>query len=171
MNRFQAIFGVLIAVSLLICSAYPPVFAQGGPSTRSRDTRTRGGGEGQSFPAQSAVAAKTGFSTVSASSGEVKRAVKATDLAGATKLVGKNGSFTGTVSQVYSPSDHDIAILDFAQNYRSALTAIVKPANYAKLPNIDGLAGKTVLVSGKFIAYEGKPEIEITSPAQVKIVK
>jgi hypothetical protein len=169
LNRHPSYLIGLIAAILSIGGSLPAV-AQSGPPTRSGAMRTRGGNE-QSFPLQSTVAAKSAFSTVSATSGAVKKALKATDLTGATKLVGKKGAFTGTVSQVYSPSNHGIAILDFAQDYKSAMTAIVKPENYSKVPDLNGLVGKHVLVEGKFISYNGKPEIEITSAGQVKVVK
>lgn len=123
------------------------------------------------FPAQPSVAAKGVFGTISASSPAVKQALAATDLATAGKLVGKPGAFVGTVSQVYSPRTHDIAILDFAANYRSALTAVVKPANYSKLPSLQALVGKRVLVTGRFSSFEGRPQIEIASPTQVQIVR
>jgi hypothetical protein len=171
MKRYASVLFAVLAMAGLYAVASLPASAQGGPPTRTRDMRSRGGGDEQSFPAQSSVAAKGAFSTIPGSSKPVKKALKASDLAGATKLVGKNGSFTGTVSQVYSPDNHGIAILDFAKDYKSAMTAIVKPANYSKLPNLDSLVGKTVLISGKFISYDGKPEIEITSVKQVKSVK
>ncbi len=122
--------------------------------------------------AQSVLASKTAaFGTVSASDPAVARALEAHSLADAQKQVGKAGAFQGTVSQAYSPDDHDIVILDFDKKYKTALTAVVMPADYAKFPDLAALNGKHVLVSGTWSAPKGKPQITLTSPAQVKIIQ
>jgi len=124
------------------------------------------------IPAQSAVAAKTAFATVAPADKSVTAVLDAKALADALKLVGKPGAFQGTVSQVYSPGNHAVAILDFAPHYRDALTATVKPGDYAKFPDLSALVGKHVLVSGKFTANShGVAQIEMTSPDQVKIIQ
>lgn len=61
-------------------------------------------------------------------------------------------------------------ILDFAPDYHTALTAVVNPDAYAKFPNLAGLAGKRVLIQGKFGAFHNSPQVELTSPAQVKVI-
>ena len=123
-------------------------------------------------PAQSAVAAKMAFSTVAASDKSVAAALDAKALADALKLVGKPGAFQGTVSAVYSPRNHSLAILDFAPDYHDAVTATVKPDAYAKFPDLKTLVGKHVLVSGKFSATaHGVAQIEMTGPDQVKVIK
>ncbi len=125
----------------------------------------------KAIPAQSDVAAKTAFATVAASDKSVTAALDAKALADALKLIGKPGSFQGTVSQVYSPDTHAVAILDFAPHYRDALTATVKPDAYAKFPDLSTLVGKHVLISGKFTANaHGAAQIELTGPSQVKVI-
>lgn len=167
MNRSAIVASALLAGALLgipaaSVSAQAPTPSAGAHSMARRQP---------SFPAQPAVALKAKFATVPAGSSAVKAAIPANDLAGAGKLIGKRGSLQGTVAQLYSPRDHDIAILDFAKDYKSAVTAIVKPANYSKLPSLQSLVGKHVLVTGTFTAYQGRPQIEVTSPSQVKIVR
>jgi hypothetical protein len=123
---------------------------------------------GKTYPDQSTVALKTPFTTASATA--AKGAIGAKDLAGAQKLVGKSGAFQGTVSTVYSPKGHDVVILDFDRDYKQALTAIARPSSYAKLPALAMLKDKHVLVSGRFKEYKGKPEIEITSAGQIRLL-
>ncbi len=128
--------------------------------------------EAKTFPAQATVAAKTIFATVAASDKAVAAALDAKALADALKLVGKPGAFQGTVSQVYSPRDHSVAILDFAPDYHDAVTATAKPDAYAKFPDLRDLIGKHVLVIGKFSANShGVAQIEMTGPDQVKVIK
>ncbi len=121
---------------------------------------------------QSEVASKeVKFATVKADVEDVKRALEAKDLEGAKKLVGKEGAFTGTVSRVFSPDTHSVVILNFAKNYREALTAPVRGRDFSKFPDLKKLEGKKVLISGKFQEYQGRTEILLTSPKQVKIIE
>jgi hypothetical protein len=122
----------------------------------------------KTYPDQSSVAMKTPFAKAAATAAKV--ALDAKNLDGAEKLVGKPGAFQGTVSSVYSPKNHAVVILDFDHEYDQALTAIARPSSYAKLPDLAALKGKHILVSGQFKAYKGKPEIEIDSPGQIKLL-
>ena len=126
--------------------------------------------EDKTYPAQASVAAKGTFGTVAATDKSVTAALDAKALADAEKLVGKPGSFQGTVTQVYSPKNHSFVALDFAAHYRDALTADIAPADYAKFPDLTQLAGKRVLVSGKFVAHGEQTQLAVTSPDGIKIV-
>ncbi len=126
-------------------------------------------GESAAKP-QSEVAAKSNFQTVKADADEVKKAVPAVDLAGAKKLLGKDGAFTGKVVKVYTPDSNTVIILNFAQNYREALTAALRGRDFAKFPNMQQLKDKKVLVRGKFQEYRGAMEILLTDPAQIAII-
>jgi len=122
--------------------------------------------------AQSELASKTAtFGTVLAADPAVAKALEAHNLADAQKQVGKPGAFQGTVSQAYSPGDHDIVILDFDKQYKTALTAVVMPGDYGKFPALSALEGKHVLVTGTMSAPKGKPQITLTNPAQVKVIR
>ena len=117
------------------------------------------------------VAAKGAFKTVRATDSVVKKALKAKDLAGAQKLLGKEGAFEGTVTKVYTPKKNTIVILNFAPSFRDALTAVVKPESYENFPDLRTLEKKRVLVSGKLEVYQGRPQIVLTKPEQVRIVQ
>lgn len=120
---------------------------------------------------QASVASKTvKFGTVKAADGSVTKALKASDLAGAKKLIGKEGAFEGTVVKVFSPSSNGLVILNFDKNYRNALTAVLRVKNYADFPDMQTLKGKRVLVTGKFEDFKGSPEIMLTKPEQVKLI-
>lgn len=158
--RFCPILSLLLAASALTAAAHAPA----APAPAAAD---------KAYPAQADVAdAKASFVTVAASDKAVAQALDAKALAGAFKLVGKRGAFQGTVSQVYSPRTHSVAILDFAPNYHVALTAAVKPDAYANFPNLSHLVGKRILISGKFSANShGVAQIDLTGPDQVKVVR
>ena len=120
---------------------------------------------------QASVASKTAkFGSVKAGDGSVTKALKASDLAGAKKLVGKDGAFEGTVVKVFSPKTNGLVILNFDKNYKNALTAVLRVKNYADFPDMQTLKGKRVLISGKFEDYKGSTEIQLTKPDQVKLI-
>jgi hypothetical protein len=122
---------------------------------------------------QDAVASKTAkFESVSASSSEVKKALDAKDLAAGIKLAGKVGSFTGTIVSEYVPRSHSAIYLDFSKPYRNSISAQILAANFAKFPALSSLKGKKVLISGKFLLYEGKnPEVDVVNISSLKLVK
>lgn len=123
-------------------------------------------------PAQSAVASKTAaFGSVAAGDGSVKKALPATDLAGAKKQVGKTAAFVGTVDRAFAPKGNGLVLLNFAKDYKTAVTAVVRTEDFAKFPNLKALEGKKVLVSGKVEEYKGRPEVVLTAPTQVKVVQ
>lgn len=111
------------------------------------------------------------FATVARTDDAYQNARDAHDLDGAHHALGQPGSFKGTVSQLFEQRDGDLAILDFDKNYRTALTAIVRNADFAKFPELKPLEGKEIIVSGKFTDYQGRAQIQITDPDQIKLVK
>jgi hypothetical protein len=123
-------------------------------------------------PLQHVVASKTAkFETVDKDDAAYKNALDAHDLAGAQKLIGKEGSFRGTVSKFFEERDGDLIVLDFDPNFRTALTAVLRNVDFPKFPDVKVLDGKEIIVSGKFVDYHGKAQIELTDPKQIKIVK
>lgn len=162
----------LLAAATIV--AFPHMgMAQAAPATPPATANAKVAADGDTIgKAQSEMASKTiAFSTVPASDPAVAKALEAHSLADAQQQVGKSGAFQGTVSQTYSPDDHDIVILDFDKKYKTALTAVVMPADYGKFPDLSTLRGKHVLISGTFSAPKGKPQITLTDPAQIKVIQ
>src|SRR5258708_22462852 len=123
-------------------------------------------------PLQHVVASKTAkCGAVDKDDAAYKNALDAHDLAGALKLVGKDGAFKGTVSKLYEERDGDMVVFDFDPNYRIALTAVLKNPDFPKFPVVKTLEGKEIVVSGKFVDYHGKAQVELTDPKQIKVVK
>ncbi len=122
-------------------------------------------------PSQASVAAKSAFGTITAKDADAAHALDAKDIAGAQKLIGKSGAFRGTVAEVYSPRSNGVVLVNFAKNHDDALTAVLMHDDYARFPDMQTLTGKQVLVSGTFTAYKGRPEIILTAPSQVHVVR
>lgn len=153
------------ALGTMAVHADPPAAAPAATPAKPADSD-----DATTYPAQASVAAKGTFGTVAATDKSVTAALDAKALADAKKLVGKAGSFQGTVTSVYSPRNHGFLALDFAAHYRDALTADVAPADYAKFPDLSQLVGKHILVSGKFAAHDDTVQLAVTSPDGIKIV-
>ncbi len=160
----------LAALGTAIAYADTPAAKPAAPAAAPAKPADSDDGPQKTYPAQSSVAAKGAFGTVAATDKSVTAALDAKALADAKKQVGQTGSFQGTVTQVYSPQNHGFVALDFAVHYRDALTADIAPADYAKFPDLTHLAGKHVLVSGKFVAHGEQTQLAVTSPDGIKVV-
>lgn len=120
---------------------------------------------------QHEVAAKSEFATVAADDASVRKALAASDLAGARRLKGKEGAFEGKVVAVFAPDSYGLVILNFDERYQNALSAVVFASRFSKFPDLEKLKGKRVLISGKFDEYKGRPQIELIDPSQVRVIK
>jgi hypothetical protein len=161
---------VASAVLTLLVGGSVPLIAATQPSSAAAGKDEPG--KKAPHKAQEEMAAKSaGFTTISAADKSVTGALKATDLEGAKKRTGKAGAFTGTVTKVFAPKSNALVILNFASDYRTAVTAVVRQRSFSTFPPLTSLEGKKVLISGKVSNYKNQPEIELTSLSQIKIVK
>ncbi len=161
-------------VLAIVFGMLPPFIVQAAPAQTSPAVPAKAAAaDGDPIgKAQSALASKTAtFAMVPAADPAVAKALEAHNLADAQKQVGKAGAFQGIVTKAYSPDDHDNVILDFDKKYKTALTAVVMPGDYAKFPDLTTLEGKHVLLTGTWSAPKGKPQITLSDPAQVKIIQ
>jgi hypothetical protein len=144
------------------------------PSKAPSDGKTAGSTNAVPKPAakQADVASQTAkFESVSKTSDSYKNALDAHALDKAIKMVDKEGAFKGTVAKVFEPRGGAMAILNFDENYRNALTALVRKDSFDKFPALTNLLTKEVVVTGKFIDYQGHAEIVLTNVAQIKLVQ
>ena len=125
----------------------------------------------QDSPQSSAASKSAKFATIAKTDAAFKSAIDAHDRAGAEKLVGHDGAFRGKVTKAFSPRGGSVVILNFDQDYKTALTAVVKKSDFAQFPDLAKLVGQEVVVSGKFTDYKGSPEVELTDVKQIAIVK
>ncbi|MEP6946892.1 MAG: hypothetical protein ABJA02_13305 [Acidobacteriota bacterium] len=121
---------------------------------------------------QADAASKTAkFGSVKAADASFTGAIDAHDLKSAAGMVGKTGAFKGTITKLFSPKGGSLVIINFDRDYKTALTAVVKKSNFAKFPDLSTLEGKKVLITGKFTSFHDATEIDLTDPADIKIVE
>jgi len=119
---------------------------------------------------QADVASKTAkFDVISKTNDVYKTALDAHALDAASKQAGKDGAFKGTVAKIFEP--RGMAIINFDADYKMALTALLHKENFDKFPALTNLVGKEVVVTGKFIDYQGHAEIVLTNTAQIKLAE
>jgi hypothetical protein len=122
--------------------------------------------------AQSDVADKKGkFATVSKTDKLYTDSIDAHDLAKAKALEGQKGSFKGTVSKVFVPNTGGVLILNFDNDYKTAVTAALRKSDFSAFPDMNQLLGKEIVVSGKFEDFRGATEILLTDKKQISIVQ
>ncbi|MFM7186217.1 MAG: hypothetical protein ACKO14_00215 [Armatimonadota bacterium] len=123
-------------------------------------------------PAQSAVAVKhKEFASIKADADVVKKAIHATDLLAFKDKTGKEITITGKVYTVFAPKSHSIVLLNFASNYKDAITVAVKAKDFSNFPDLRKLKDKQVVVTGKCIDYKGQPELEISQLKQLQVIE
>ena len=84
-------------------------------------------------------------------------------------FIGKQAVVTGVVAQVSSKAS--FTFLNFDKRYPSNLfTAVIRGKYTNEFENLSGLRRKSVSVKGEIKNYNGKPEMELTNAAQLKIL-
>ena len=151
-----------IALLATLCACAPAAFAQSGGAPPAAGPRK----------AQHEVAVKdAAFAVVPANDVAGAGAVGAGDVEALKARAGKETTLVGKVVSVFQPESRSIVLLNFARNYKDAATVGVKAEHFAAFPDLRGLEGKQVLVTGKVTLYRDRPQILIEKRAQVRVVR
>jgi hypothetical protein len=165
----------LIFAALFSSRLPAPVVARGGvPPTAV--TQRESVGRVERYPngdrkPQWEVATKAPLGTIRPDDPAVARALDARDLEAAKKLAGKEATVIGTVDRVFVSEGNSVVVLNFDRNFRNAVSVALQPENYTKFPDVRTLTGQRLLVTGKVGDFQGRPQIELLRPEQVKIIK
>lgn len=96
-------------------------------------------------------------------------ALDAHDVAGAKAKEGAEGAFKGTVSGLYERPG--LLIVNFDKDYKKAVCAVLKGKAFALFPDMQTLVGKEIVVVGKFVLHNDRPEIVLEAPEQIKLAE
>jgi len=84
--------------------------------------------------------------------------------------VGKTGCVSGRVVKVFT-SQGGNTFLDFCEDYRACpFTSVIFSADKNKFGDLASLAGRQIEIRGSITVYQGRPEIIIRDPEQIRLV-
>lgn len=90
------------------------------------------------------------------------------ELRDAVAHAGETGCVTGRVLRVYT-SRAGNTFLDFCSNYRNCpFTSVIFSSDRDKFGKLETLAGRRVEIRGDISIYQGRPEIVIRDPEQLR---
>ena len=90
------------------------------------------------------------------------------DIRNAGPLVGKSGCIAGLVLRVYSARSGN-TFLDFCQDYHTCpFTSVIFAPDKDKFGDLESLQDKRVEIRGEIVSYQGRAEIIIHDPQQIR---
>lgn len=93
------------------------------------------------------------------------------DYTEASKHVGSYKSVRGRVDNVYYSSKSDTTFLNFCPNYKTCpFSSVVFSSDKSKFGNLSDFEGRTVEATGLIKTYQGRSEVILNNPSQIKII-
>jgi|ERR1700733_4593824 len=87
----------------------------------------------------------------------------------AQKYFGQSVTIEGVVSEVHHAASGKAIFIDIGGRYpNNAFAGVIFYDDAPKFPDVDSLEGKTVDITGTIKPYQGRPEIILNDPAQIK---
>jgi RecJ-like exonuclease len=84
--------------------------------------------------------------------------------------VGQVVTVEGVVGEIHHAQSGKVIFIDIGGRYpNNAFAAVIFKDDFNKFPNVDSLAGKTVDITGRIKEYQGRVEIVLDDPAQLKV--
>ena len=106
------------------------------------------------------------FASRSSSRGEVAGCV---DFHDAGSQAGETGCVSGRVLKVFT-SRNGNTFLDFCEDYRDCpFSSVIFSSDKAKFGDLQSLAGRQIEIRGPITVYQGRPEIVIRDPEQIRM--
>lgn len=85
--------------------------------------------------------------------------------------VGEYATVRGEVSAVFESKKGNYFLNMGGQYPHQLFSAVIFSSESSSFTDIEGFEGKTVEVTGKIKSYQGKPEIILDKPSQIRVVK
>jgi DNA/RNA endonuclease YhcR with UshA esterase domain len=85
------------------------------------------------------------------------------------KYVGKSVTVEGAVSEVHHAASGKVTFIDMGGRYpNNTFAGVIFSDDANKFSDIDSLDGKTVDITGTIKSYQGRTEIILNDPTQIK---
>ena len=83
---------------------------------------------------------------------------------------GQTVTVEGTVSDVGSAAGSGAMFIDMGGHYPdNNFAGVILSDDARKVPNVDGLKGKTIEITGEVRFYKGHPQIIVNDASQIKV--
>ena len=106
------------------------------------------------------------FTSRTPSGGEAAGCV---DIQGAAPLAGKTGCVSGRVLKVFTSKGGN-TFFDFCEDYHNCpFTSVIFSSDKSKFGDVQSLAGREIEIRGSVTVYQGRPEIIIRDPGQIRV--
>ena len=93
------------------------------------------------------------------------------DYSEADNFVGEYKTVKGKVDNLYYSKSSDTTFINFCPDYKTcSFCAVVFSSDKSKFDNLYNYDGKTVEITGLIKTYQGRPEIILNNPSQIKVV-
>lgn len=114
------------------------------------------------------VAYRSGLRHRSAESGSGDAARSCIDISQAGAHTGENVCVSGRVLRVFTSRSQN-TFLDFCPDYRDcAFTSVIFAPDRSKFGDLSALTGRQIEIRGTIVPYQGRPEIVIHDPGQIR---
>jgi DNA/RNA endonuclease YhcR with UshA esterase domain len=86
--------------------------------------------------------------------------------------IGQVATVEGVVAEIHRAQSGKAIFIDIGGRYpNNTFVAVIFKDDISKFSSVDSLAGKTIDVTGQIKEYQGRPEIILNDPSQIKIIK
>jgi hypothetical protein len=87
----------------------------------------------------------------------------------AAPLAGKTGCVAGRVLKIFTSKGGN-TFFDFCEDYHDCpFTSVIFSSDKSKFGDVQSLAGRQIEIRGSITVYQGKPEIVIRDPEQIRV--
>ncbi len=88
----------------------------------------------------------------------------------AASRAGQSATVEGVVSEVHTARSGKVTFIDIGGRYpNETFAAVIFQPSMTAVGDVSGLLGKTVDITGTIQMYQGKPEVIVTSRAQIRV--
>jgi hypothetical protein len=106
------------------------------------------------------------FASRAPSGGEVAGCV---DIHDSAPLAGRTGCVTGRVLKVFTSKGGN-TFFDFCEDYHDCpFSSVIFSSDKSKFGDLESLAGRQIEIRGSVTVYQGRPEIIIRDPEQIRV--
>ena len=91
------------------------------------------------------------------------------DIHDAAPLAGKTGCVTGRVLKIFASKGGN-TFLDFCEDYHDCpFSSVIFSSDKQKFGDLQSLTGRQIEIRGSITVYQGRPEIIIRDPEQIRV--